>query len=99
MIEERLLKYLLLLFLILGFCECKILNQCYSSGTSCIRFEKAYFEFVDTVQLTSDNVPTLKDNAGTTSTRVVLSELLSHLAFNHSWTLAALVSFLFENSE
>ncbi|CAA93471.4 PKD/REJ-like domain-containing protein [Caenorhabditis elegans] len=91
MIEERLLKYLLLLFLILGFCECKILNQCYSSGTSCIRFEKAYFEFVDTVQLTSDNVPTLKDNAGTTSTRVVLSELLSHLAFNHSWTLAALV--------
>uniref|UniRef100_A0A8R1DSQ8 REJ domain-containing protein n=1 Tax=Caenorhabditis japonica TaxID=281687 RepID=A0A8R1DSQ8_CAEJA len=71
-------------------CHCALLNQCYTSGTTCIRFEKGYFEFANTVQLTGDNVPTLKVNTST-STRIVLSELLSHLVFNNSWTLAALV--------
>ncbi|KAF1747149.1 hypothetical protein GCK72_023609 [Caenorhabditis remanei] len=91
MLKEYWPKLIFILFLIFSFCESSLLNQCYFSGTTCIRFEKGDFEFVDTVQLTSDNVPTLKDNTSTTSTRIVLSELLSHLSFNHSWTLAALV--------
>ncbi|PIC17100.1 hypothetical protein B9Z55_023460 [Caenorhabditis nigoni] len=88
---EYKLKLLLFLAILLVPTESALLNQCYLSGTSCIKFVKSDFQFVDTVQLTSDNVPTLKDSSSTTSTRIVLSELLSHLTFNHSWTLAALV--------
>uniref|UniRef100_A0A1I7U112 REJ domain-containing protein n=1 Tax=Caenorhabditis tropicalis TaxID=1561998 RepID=A0A1I7U112_9PELO len=91
MLKESSSKLLFLFSLITVTSESTLFNQCYSSGTTCIRFEKSDFQFVDSVQLTSDNVPTLKDNSSTTSTRIVLSELLSHLAFNHSWTLAALV--------
>ncbi|CAI2356453.1 unnamed protein product [Caenorhabditis sp. 36 PRJEB53466] len=85
------LKFLIFLIIAsLDSSKSTLLNQCYESGDTCIRFEKGHFEFVDTVQLTGDNVPTLKANSST-STRIVLSELLSHLAFNHSSTLAALV--------
>ncbi|EGT59407.1 hypothetical protein CAEBREN_06088 [Caenorhabditis brenneri] len=91
MIKVPLIKTLLILHLLFSTSGSTLLNQCYSSGTTCIRFEKSDFQFVDSVQLTSDDIPTLKDESSTTSTRIVLSELLSHLAFNHSWTLAALV--------
>ncbi|CAI5456345.1 unnamed protein product [Caenorhabditis angaria] len=84
------MKFLLIVILIIFEVSAILINQCYTSGSNCITFQTAQFQYSNSVQINSTSFPYL-DGTSDTSSRSKLSELLGQLVLQKNVSIAALV--------